>query len=28
LGICKAIVRPPLVEVSSTIKNQLKVLLN
>ena len=27
LGICKAVVRPPLVEVSSTIKNQLKVLL-
>jgi 4-hydroxy-tetrahydrodipicolinate synthase len=28
LGICKAVVRPPLVEVSSTIKTQLKVLLN
>jgi len=28
LGICKAVVRPPLVEASSTIKNQLKVLLN
>jgi len=28
LGISKAVVRPPLVEVSSTIKNQLKVLLN
>ena len=28
LGICKAAVRPPLVEVSSTIKTQLKVLLN
>ena len=28
LGICKAVVRPPLVEVSSAIKNQLKVLLN
>ena len=27
LGICKAVVRPPLVEVSSAIKNQLKVLL-
>jgi 4-hydroxy-tetrahydrodipicolinate synthase len=28
LGICKSAVRPPLVEVSSVIKNQLKVLLN
>ena len=28
LGICKAIVRPPLVEASSIIKNQLKVLLS
>jgi 4-hydroxy-tetrahydrodipicolinate synthase len=28
LGISKAVVRPPLVEVSSAIKNQLKVLLN
>jgi hypothetical protein len=28
LGICKAVVRPPLVEVSSIIKTQLKVLLN
>ena len=28
LGICKAVVRPPLVEVSSTIKDQLKILLN
>jgi len=28
LGICKAVVRPPLVEVSSTIKDQLKALLN
>jgi 4-hydroxy-tetrahydrodipicolinate synthase len=27
LGICKAVVRPPLVKASSTIKNQLKVLL-
>ena len=27
LGICKAVVRPPLVKVSSVIKNQLKVLL-
>ena len=27
LGICKAVVRPPLVEVSSTIMNQLKILL-
>ena len=27
LDICKAIVRPPLVEVSSIIKNQLQVLL-
>ena len=27
LGICKAIVRPPLVEASSAIKNELKVLL-
>ena len=27
LGICKAVVRPPLVEASSTIKHQLKVLL-
>jgi len=28
LGICKAVVRPPLVEASDTIKNQLKTLLN
>jgi len=28
LGICKAVVRPPLVEVSSAIRKQLKVLLN
>ena len=28
LSICKAVVRPPLVEVSSPIKNQLKVLLS
>ena len=28
LGICKAAVRPPLVEASSTIKTQLKALLN
>jgi 4-hydroxy-tetrahydrodipicolinate synthase len=28
LGICKAVVRPPLVEVSPTIKTQLKVFLN
>jgi len=28
LGICKAVVRPPLVEGSAIIKNQLKVLLN
>ena len=27
LGICKAVVRPPLVEVSSAIRKQLKVLL-
>ncbi|MFT4902323.1 MAG: 4-hydroxy-tetrahydrodipicolinate synthase [Thalassomonas sp.] len=28
LGICKTVVRPPLVEASDTIKNQLKTLLN
>ena len=28
LGICKAVVRPPLVEASDSIKNQLKTLLN
>ena len=28
LGICKAVVRPPLVEASDTIKNKLKTLLN
>jgi 4-hydroxy-tetrahydrodipicolinate synthase len=28
LGICKAVVRPPLVEASDTIKNQFKTLLN
>ena len=28
LGICKGVVRPPLVELSSSIRDQLKVLLN
>ena len=28
LGICKATVRLPLVEASSTIKNEIKSLLN